>query len=99
MWRNAVAAVYVRIQTDAVASGRMIGSNAAWARTEIVVWIFRIDAALNGVQLWLVVAAQNGLALGQLNLLLNQVEVDDLFGNRVLYLNTCLLYTSDAADD
>ncbi len=55
--RNRVARVHVRIDPNAVATRSVKRRDLAGARAEVVVGVFRVDAAFDGVLLGLVISA------------------------------------------
>src|SRR5690606_10804487 len=63
-------------------------SDFTWRWSKVIKRILRIDSALNRVHRRLVVFTRNWNTSSYFNLLFNQVEIDDLFRNRVFHLNT-----------
>src|ERR1700761_4429631 len=57
-------------------------------RTEAVCRIFGINTALDSVHGWLVVFTRDRYTCGNFYLLFDQIEVDHLFGNRMLHPDT-----------
>src|SRR5688572_5153073 len=56
--------------------------------TEIVIRIFRVDTAFDGMHLWCIVLARDRYACSYLYLFLDKVKVDHFFRYAVLYLDT-----------
>src|SRR5690606_26298967 len=87
--RHGVAGKDVRVDTHARATrGVPLGDQAwAWYKSER---IFRVDTALDGVtfKLDVTLAQYEFLACGHFDLLLNQINARDHFGDGVLDLNT-----------
>ena len=54
---------------------------------EIVIRIFRVDAAFDSVQIRKIIFTGDWNTCGDFNLLLDQVVVDHFFRDRMLYLN------------
>ena len=88
--RYAIATVYVGIHTYAMTTWYMQGSNLARRRPKIVVRVLRIDPAFYGVQFWEIVLSRNRYPGRYQNLLTDQIVIDDLLRNGVLYLDTCI---------
>ena len=68
---NRIARINVGVDAHAVAPRGVERGNLAWARTKVVVGIFGVDAALDGVLVRLVVASRNHNPAGNFNLLPN----------------------------
>src|SRR6056297_1057557 len=86
--RNHVSTIHMRVQANPVATRCMQSGNFSRGRPKVVVWIFRIDSALDGMQLRKIVFPRNRHTTCNQNLLTNQVVIHNLLSNRVLYLNT-----------
>src|SRR5258708_31540974 len=63
-------------------------SDLSRCRAEIIERILSIYTAFNGMHCWLIVFARYRYPGSNFYLFLDQVEVDHLFGNRVLHLDT-----------
>ena len=82
------------VQTDAVAGGRSVGGQAAIVGDEVVLRVFGRHATLQGVAIQADVGLRGdagglgqGLALGDLDLGLDDVDAGHLFGDGVFDLN------------
>jgi hypothetical protein len=87
--RNGVAGIGMAVDADSPAPGRVIHFDAARAWTEFVKGIFGVDAAFDGVAFELDVALGmlEGFAHGDHDLVANEVDAGDFFGNRMLNLD------------
>src|SRR5262249_25994976 len=88
IWWDRIALIGSRIDPHAHAAGRMIMHDLARGGAERH-WILRIDAAFDRVTVELHVALRNRefIAVGDADLLQNEIDVGDHLGYRMLNLN------------
>ena len=87
--RNGVAGIDVRIDSHAPAAWSIIKIDPARRWLKIVVWVFGIDPAFDGMQSRDRVrdVRRHGLAGGDADLLLHKIARVHFFGDRVFHLN------------
>src|SRR5882757_501120 len=66
----------------------MEDADATGGRPEIVIGVFRVDAAFDGMALWFVIEPADGVACGYLYLFFYQIKVDYFFRHAMFYLDT-----------
>src|SRR5687767_562918 len=71
-----------------MAAGLMKCCYPSRRRTEIIIRIFGVDPALNGVHLWFVVQTGNGITCSNFYLLFDKVVVYHFFRYAMFYLDT-----------
>src|SRR5207247_11266079 len=87
--RHGVAGINMRVDSNATAAGRVIKSYPAWRRLKIFLWIFGVDAALDGMQARSCMRDVRGKRFSgsNANLFFDQVTSINLFRDRVFHLD------------
>ena len=65
----------MRVQSNAMSARGMVVRDASWAWSEIARRVLRVDAALDGVHLRVVVLSTDVLSRRQLDLLLDEFQI------------------------
>src|SRR5260221_2871111 len=86
--RYRITGIGMRVDPDTMSARLVKHVDPAGRRPEIVVRIFRIDTAFDGMPLGLVIQTADTIAGGYLDLLLNKIEVDDFLRHTMFYLDT-----------
>ena len=87
MGGDAVPGIDVGVDPDAVPARSVVIRHRSGARCEVAVGVLGVDAALDGVHLGVIVPSGNRIAVGEFDLLLDQVVIHHLLGDGVLDLN------------
>ena len=87
--RHCIAAVNSRIDTDALSSRQIHICDRSRRRTEVLLRIFRIDPALNGMprDMDVFLSITQSLSVRNTDLFLDQVNACHPFGDRMLHLD------------
>src|SRR5882762_3011911 len=84
--RDRIPRICMRIHPDAMTAGLMQHIDTARRRPEIIIRILRIDPALDGMTLWLVIEPADRIARRNLYLFFYKVEIHHLFRHTMLHL-------------